>query len=88
MKIKWGTLGIVIALFAVAASIFFAGVRIPKTITSNVQELEKKGQRKAISFIYAFRKSSHEGRTITPEDIKEGYNFADSFLKSHPEESK
>ena len=88
MKIKWGTLGIIIALFTVAASIFFAGVRIPKAITSNVQELKEKGRREAISFIYAFRKSSQEGRTITPEDIKEGYNFADSFLKFYPEEKK
>jgi len=88
MKIKWGTLGIVIALFTVAASIFFVGVRIPKAITSNIQELEEKGRREAISFIYAFRKSSQEGRAITPEDIRKGYDFADSFLEFYPEERK
>ncbi|MEA1965241.1 MAG: hypothetical protein U9O41_09020 [Candidatus Aerophobetes bacterium] len=88
MKIKWGTLGIIIALFAVAASIFFASIRIPEAISLNVQELKEKGRREAISFIYAFRKSSHEGRGIIVEDIKEGYNFADSFLKFYPEERK
>jgi hypothetical protein len=82
MKVKWGTVGIIIALLILAASIFFAGIKVPQTITSNAELLKEKTKRDAVSLIWAFRKSSVEDRTLTSEDLKAGYDFADSFLGS------
>lgn len=82
MKVKWGTVGIIIALLILAASIFFAGIKVSQTITSNAELLRVKTKRTAVSFIWAFRKSSVEDRTLTSEDLKAGYDFADSFLGS------
>jgi hypothetical protein len=82
MKVKWGTVGIIIALLILAASIFFAGIKVSQTITSNAELLRVKTKRTAVSLIWAFRKSSVEDRTLTSEDLKAGYDFADSFLGS------
>jgi len=82
MKVKWGTVGIIIALLILAASIFFAGIKVSQTVTSNAELLRAKTKRDAVSFIWAFRKSSVEDRTLTSEDLKAGYDFADSFLGS------
>ncbi len=80
MKVKWGTVGIIIALLILAASIFFAGIKVSQTITSNTELLREKTKRDVVSFIWAFRKSSLEDRALTSEDLKAGYDFADSFL--------
>jgi len=80
MKGKWGTVGIIIALLILAASIFFTGIKISQTIASNAELLREKTKRDAVSFVWAFRKSSLEDRGLTSEDLKAGYNFADSFL--------
>jgi len=82
MKVKWGTVGIIIALLILAASIFFAGIKVSQTVTSNAELLKEKTKRDAVSLIWAFRKSSVEERTLTSEDLKAGYDFADSFLGS------
>ncbi|GAG55953.1 hypothetical protein E3J33_02425 [Candidatus Aerophobetes bacterium] len=82
MKVKWGTIGIIIALLILAASIFFAGIKVSQTVTSNAELLKEKTKRDAVSLIWAFRKSSVEDRTLTSEDLKAGYDFADSFLGS------
>ncbi|TKJ42792.1 hypothetical protein CEE35_09415 [Candidatus Aerophobetes bacterium Ae_b3b] len=82
MKVKWGTVGIIIALLILAASIFFAGIKVSQTVTSNAELLREKTKRDAVSLIWAFRKSSVEDRTLTSEDLKAGYDFADSFLGS------
>ncbi|GAI01417.1 unnamed protein product [marine sediment metagenome] len=82
MKVKWGTVGIIIALLILAASIFFAGIKVSQTVTSNAELLKEKTKRDAVSLIWAFRKSSVEDRTLTSEDLKAGYDFADSFLGS------
>ncbi|GAI59193.1 unnamed protein product [marine sediment metagenome] len=82
MKVRWGTVGIIIALLILAASIFFAGIKVSQTVTSNAELLKEKTKRDAVSLIWAFRKSSVEDRTLTSEDLKAGYDFADSFLGS------
>jgi hypothetical protein len=82
MKVKWGTVGVISALLILAASIFFAGIKVSQTITSNAELLRVKTKRTAVSLIWAFRKSSVEDRTLTSEDLKAGYDFADSFLGS------
>ncbi|MQY69961.1 MAG: hypothetical protein GH145_03740 [Firmicutes bacterium] len=82
MKVRWGTVGIIIALLILAASIFFAGIKVSQTVTSNAELLKEKTKRNAVSLIWAFRKSSVEDRTLTSEDLKAGYDFADSFLGS------
>ncbi len=82
MKVKWGAIGIIIALLILAASIFFAGIKVSQTVTSNAELLKEKTKRDAVSLIWAFRKSSVEDRTLTSEDLKAGYDFADSFLGS------
>ncbi len=82
MKVKWGTVGIIIALLILAASIFFAGIKVSQTVTSDAELLKEKTKRDAVSLIWAFRKSSVEDRTLTSEDLKAGYDFADSFLGS------
>ena len=82
MKVRWGTVGIIIALLILAASIFFAGIKVSQTIASNAELLKEKTKRDAVSLIWAFRKSSVEDRTLTSEDLKAGYDFADSFLGS------
>lgn len=82
MKVKWGTIGIIIALLILAVSIFFAGIKVSQTVTSNAELLKEKTKRDAVSLIWAFRKSSVEDRTLTSEDLKAGYDFADSFLGS------
>jgi len=82
MKVKWGTVGIIIALLILAASIFFAGIKVSQTVTSDAELLREKTKRDAVSLIWAFRKSSVEDRTLTSEDLKAGYDFADSFLGS------
>ncbi len=82
MKVKWGTIGIIIALLILAASIFFAGIKVSQTVTSNAELLKEKTKRDAVSLIWAFRKASAEDRTLTSEDLKAGYDFADSFLGS------
>ncbi len=80
MKVKWGAVGVIIALLILAASIFFAGIKISQTVASNARLLREKTKRDVVSFIWAFRKSSLEDRVLTPEDLKAGYDFADSFL--------
>ncbi len=82
MKVKWGTVGIIIALLILAASIFFAGIKVSQTVTSDAELLREKTKRDAVSLLWAFRKSSVEDRTLTSEDLKAGYDFADSFLGS------
>jgi len=82
MKVKWGTVGIIIALLILAASIFFTGIKVSQTVTSDAELLKEKTKRDAVSLIWAFRKSSVEDRTLTSEDLKAGYDFADSFLGS------
>ena len=82
MKVKWGTIGIIIALLILAVSIFFAGIKVSQTVTSNAELLKEKTKRDAVSLIWAFRKASVEDRTLTSEDLKAGYDFADSFLRS------
>ncbi|MCD6319016.1 hypothetical protein J7M02_08125 [Candidatus Aerophobetes bacterium] len=80
MKVKWGTLGITVALLVLAGSIFFAGIRVSTTLSSKTKSVQQQVKREAIAFIYAFRSSSIEDRVINPEDLKKGYQFADSFL--------
>ena len=80
MKVKWGTVGIIIALLILAASIFFSGIKVSQTIASNAELLREKTKRDVVSFVWAFRKSSLEDRILTSEDLKAGYDFADSFL--------
>ena len=40
MKVKWGTIGIIIALLILAVSIFFAGIKVSQTVTSNAELLK------------------------------------------------
>ena len=80
MQVKWGAVGIIIALLILAASIFFAGIKVSQTIASNAELLREKTKRDVVSFVWAFRKSSLEDRILTSEDLKAGYDFADSFL--------
>ncbi len=91
-KIKWGTIGIIVAILILAASILFSAVKISKTINSNIQnirseirekikkEIKTELQREIVAFMYAYRSSSLENRQITSKDLKEGYQFAEKFL--------
>ncbi len=80
MKVKWGTLGIIVALLVLAGSIFFAGIKISTTVSSETKSVQQQVKREAIAFIHAYRNSSKEDRVITSDDLKNGYQFADSFL--------
>jgi len=80
MKVKWGTLGIIVALLVLAGSIFFAGIKVSTTLSSKSESVQQQTKREAIALIYAVRNSSIENRVINPDDLKKGYQFADSFL--------
>jgi len=87
-KINWGIIVLSIAILVLAASVIFTGVKVINTTKEGVKnlknqvvrELEKTMRKEAISFIYAYRKSAVENRKLSPEDIEEGYRFADKFL--------
>jgi len=82
MKVKWGILGIIVALLILAGSIFFTGIKISTTLTSKTKNVQQQAKREAIAFIYAFRNSSIENRAIDSNDLKKGYQFADDFLST------
>jgi len=80
MKVKWGTLGIIVALLILAGSIFFAGIKVSTTVSSEAKNAQQQVKREVIAFMHAFRSSSKENRVMTSDDLKNGYQFADSFL--------
>ena len=59
MKVKWGILGIIVALLVLAGSIFFTGIKISTILTSKTKNVQQQAKREAIAFIYAFRKNEN-----------------------------
>lgn len=87
-KVNWGTVGIIIALLILAASIFFVGIKInsamqdlKKEIRGEIETVKKEILKEALSLIYAYRNCSMENRQITPEDVKKGRNFSQEVLE-------
>lgn len=87
-KIKWGIVGIIIAVLILAGAIFFTGIRIDATIKNAREELKKELtnyiRKEVISFIYAYRSSAIENRQITEDDIIKGRKFADELIAKLP----
>jgi hypothetical protein len=88
MTVNWGALGITIGLVLVAVSILAVGFMVEKRLTVRLTTLEKEVpfiragiKRNIIAQGYAFRKADSQKRTITVEDLKEGYALADKFMK-------
>jgi len=83
MKVNWGALGITVGLILVAASILAMGLIVVRRISRLERQIPimKAGiKRNVIAQEYAFSKADSERRTITLEDLKEGYALADKFL--------
>jgi len=86
--INWGSIGIIVAILVLAASIFFTGMKVSNTVKVNIQDLRstikeeiaEDLRKEVISLIYAFRSSSMANRQISAEDIKKGYQFAQQVL--------
>lgn len=91
-NVGWAAIGIIIAVLVLAASIVFATIKISGTVDTSVEKIREKIRdeitreiksdlrREAIAFIYAYRSCSVEGRQMTNQDLKEGYQFAEEFL--------
>ncbi len=88
---------LLVGLASVAISIFFGLNGITKTLNKRFDKLDNRFDelnrrldelsRRAVSkedllaAIYAFSKSSREGRAVGIEDLKEGYELARDFFK-------
>ena len=63
--INWGSIGIIVAILVLAASIFFTGMRVSNMVKVDIQDLRSTMKeeiaedlrKEAISLIYAFRLS-------------------------------
>jgi hypothetical protein len=62
MKINWGNLGIVLALVVLAASIFFAALRISQTAISSVERAKRSMEKTQKEFTQEARKLTQELR--------------------------
>ena len=84
MKVNWGALGISLGLFFLGASMIAMGFILEKRISSLEEELRLAKadiERTAIAQAHTLSKAYAQRKTITAEDLKEGYLLADEFLK-------
>ena len=84
MKVNWGALGITIGLIFLAVSMLTIGLISERRISElekYVLSIKDDIERTVIAQGYAFSRASSEKRTVTIEDIENGYVLADSFEK-------
>jgi len=93
MRVNWGALGVIIGLILVVASIAASGLiaekslsRFTAQLTSRLTTLQEQIpimqgdiERAIIAQGYTFSKVYSEKRTVTLEDLKEGYALANEF---------
>ena len=90
MRVNWGALGISIGLILLTASILALGFIVEKrisgltvrliTLEEQIRVIRADIERGIIAQGHAFSKVYSEKRTITIEDLKEGYALADKFM--------
>ncbi len=84
MKVNWGALGITIGLIFLTVSMLTIGLISERRISElekYVLSIKDDIERTVITQGYAFSRASSEKRTVTIEDIENGYALADSFEK-------
>ncbi len=83
MKIRWGNLGIVLALVALAASIFFGALRISQTAISSVERAQRSMEQTQKELAQETRKITQELRQELRRDtIALTYAFRNASMEN------
>jgi len=83
MKIRWGNLGIVLALVALAASIFFGALRISQTAISSVERAQRSMEQTQKELAQETRKLTQELRQELRRDtIALTYAFRNASMEN------